>query len=703
MMRGLLFLLITVSLGCNPLTDDVVYPTAIDGLIDLRTYDFDMNGSVRLSGDWHYEPSTFSIHPSGTMSRDYATLPGVWNGDVANGTTLSGNGYASYHLQLLLPKEPEHFGMEIPYMYSAFKVFIDSVLVADSGVVGSSPEEHASRFSPQSISFTGSGIVNLSIQVSNYEDRKGGIWETPKFGYADEILSARTIGLAAEFFMIGALFIIGFYQVCLFVMRREDRSTLYFGLFCLVLSVRSLLVGSILMNHIVPMLSWLSMARLEYILIFSMSPLFMFFIDALFPGHISDLIKKISIGFFVLISLFILFTSKLIFGHLIIVIPFAVLLNGLPAFYAMYKAWQVDERGAVNSIIGTVVLFVATFNDIFYSFEIIHTGNYLTYGVLAFIIIQSLNIAYIFGKAFEDVKSLTQNLQLTNASYSRFVPAAFLSFLGKKDITSVQLGDQRRADMSILFVDIRSFTELSETMSPQDNFNFINSYFNNISPVIRKNEGFVDKFIGDAIMSLFPKRPENAIDAAIGMHRALAEYNDTRVLKNRKTIRIGIGINTGSVMLGTVGEEERMDTTVISDAVNLAARLEGLSKVYNTPILTTLSTLNKLSNKEDYQYRILHKGMVKGRKEIVTLVEIISTDTDPLAQQKIDTRDDYQLAIEHYHNGDYGKAISIFQKVSHLLPNDRALLNYIERCTQFLTEGIPEGYDGVEALDFKSR
>jgi len=87
---------------------------------------------------------------------------------------------------------------------------------------------------------------------------------------------------------------------------------------------------------------------------------------------------------------------------------------------------------------------------------------------------------------------------------------------------------------------------------------------------------------------------------------------------------------------------------------------------------------------------------------IVTLVEIISADTDPLAKQKIETRDDYQQAIEHYHDGDYEKAIVIFQKVSYLLPNDRALLNYIERCTQFLTNGIPEGFDGVEALDFKS-
>ena len=265
------------------------------------------------------------------------------------------------------------------------------------------------------------------------------------------------------------------------------------------------------------------------------------------------------------------------------------------------------------------------------------------------------------------------------------------------------LGDQRRADMSILFADIRSFTELSETMSPQDNFNFINSFFKNISPVIRKNDGFVDKFIGDAIMSLFPNKPENAIDAAIGMHRALARYNETRVQKGRTPVRIGIGINAGSVMLGTVGEEERMDTTVISDAVNLAARLEGLSKVYNTPILTTLSTLNKLKNKDDYQYRILHKGKVKGRSEIVTLVEIISVDTDPLATQKLATRQDYQRAIEHYHNGEYGKAISIFQSVSHLLPNDHALLNYIQRCTQFLTDGVPVGFDGVEALDFKQR
>ncbi|MFN9782345.1 MAG: adenylate/guanylate cyclase domain-containing protein, partial [Sphingobacteriales bacterium] len=100
-------------------------------------------------------------------------------------------------------------------------------------------------------------------------------------------------------------------------------------------------------------------------------------------------------------------------------------------------------------------------------------------------------------QAFKDVKDLTQHLKLTNKSYSRFVPTAFLDFLGKTDINTVDLGDQKRAEMSMLFVDIRSFTTLSESMSPQDNFDFINSYLSEISPVIRRNGGFVDKYIGD--------------------------------------------------------------------------------------------------------------------------------------------------------------------------------------------------------------
>jgi len=214
-----------------------------------------------------------------------------------------------------------------------------------------------------------------------------------------------------------------------------------------------------------------------------------------------------------------------------------------------------------------------------------------------------------------DLKKLTEANQ-------RFVPKEFLRFLGKDTITDVQLGDQVQQCMTVLFADIRSFTTLSESMTPPENFNFLNTYLGYMEPVIRKHGGFVDKFIGDSIMALFGENPENAIDAALEMHERLVDFNSLMMQFGRKPITIGAGIHTGNLMLGVVGGEGRMETTVISDSVNLASRLEGLTREYQAGVIISETSLNKLFNKDKYQYRLLDTVKVKGRQEAVSIYEI---------------------------------------------------------------------------------
>jgi two-component system sensor histidine kinase ChiS len=143
--------------------------------------------------------------------------------------------------------------------------------------------------------------------------------------------------------------------------------------------------------------------------------------------------------------------------------------------------------------------------------------------------------------------------QLTLA-YGRFVPRNFLKFLGKESIIDVQIGDQVQQKMTVMFSDIRSFTTLSEAMSPQENFNFLNSYLSQVSPVIRQHKGFIDKYIGDAIMALFPESANDAVQAAIAMQKQVALYNEQRQQQGDVPIAIGIGLHTGNLMLGTIGE-----------------------------------------------------------------------------------------------------------------------------------------------------
>ena len=158
-------------------------------------------------------------------------------------------------------------------------------------------------------------------------------------------------------------------------------------------------------------------------------------------------------------------------------------------------------------------------------------------------------------------------------SYARFVPRQFLEQLGKERIIDVALGDQVQREMTVLFSDIRNFTLMSEGMNPAETFSFVNQYLGAMEPAISGHSGVIDKYVGDAVMALFPHRADDAVQGALEMIRRLDTWNLERATRGEPAVKIGIGLHTGSLMLGTVGARDRMDTTVISDAVNLASRV----------------------------------------------------------------------------------------------------------------------------------
>jgi class 3 adenylate cyclase len=256
--------------------------------------------------------------------------------------------------------------------------------------------------------------------------------------------------------------------------------------------------------------------------------------------------------------------------------------------------------------------------------------------------------------------------------------------LDKHSILEVQLGDQVEKEMTILFSDIREFTSLSENMTPQDNFKFINAYLSRMEPIIAQHNGFIDKYIGDAIMALFPNA-NDAVQAALGMLNRLTQYNMTRGRPGRPIIKIGIGLNTGSLMLGTVGGENRMEGTVISDAVNLASRVEDLTKIYNTALLITEQTYLKLKDPWAYQIRVIDAVIPKGKSEEVTIYEIFDADFPESLNLKYETRDNFELGFVLYHSEEMKEAKVLFEKVLAINQHDKAAQVYLKRCEHFPT------------------
>ncbi|MDX1958336.1 MAG: AAA family ATPase [Leptospiraceae bacterium] len=296
---------------------------------------------------------------------------------------------------------------------------------------------------------------------------------------------------------------------------------------------------------------------------------------------------------------------------------------------------------------------------------------------------------------------LYTNMSELNESYSKFVPTKFLELLGKKSITEIGLGDFIQKNMAVLFSDIRSFTSLSEKMTPEENFRFINSYLKRVGPLIRKNNGFIDKFIGDAIMALFSGSSEDPLLAAIEMQKNLLSYNQFRIERNYPPITIGIGIHRGNLMLGTIGESERMDGTVISDSVNLASRIEGLTKYYGSSILVSESIIDTLPDKNKYRYRVIDKVKVKGKTLPVTIIEILEGQIESKIELYIKTKEDFEKATIAYLEKNFDRANYYFRKVIAKNEEDFPAKIYLQRAEYYAQHGAPPEWEGVEEMKEK--
>ncbi len=288
-----------------------------------------------------------------------------------------------------------------------------------------------------------------------------------------------------------------------------------------------------------------------------------------------------------------------------------------------------------------------------------------------------------------------------NIAYSRFVPRQFLELLGKRNILDLQLGDQVQKKMTILFSDIRSFTTLSEQMTPEENFRFINSYLTHMGPLVRKNHGFIDKYIGDAIMALFDKSPESGIQSAIDMQFILRDYNAGRERAGYLPIQIGIGLNTGELMLGTLGEEDRMESTVISDSVNLAARLEGLTKTFGVSILISEYVLQEVKEADKYHHRFLGKVQVKGKSDVVSVYDLYSGDSETMIDWKMSTKADFEQGLHFYFAKEFAEAAVLFKRVLNVYDDDKAAKFYLERSAQFMVQGVPDDWQGIVTMGSK--
>ena len=316
--------------------------------------------------------------------------------------------------------------------------------------------------------------------------------------------------------------------------------------------------------------------------------------------------------------------------------------------------------------------------------------------------------------AYQELKTTKLKLAETEAAnrltrlFEKFVPKGFLERIAPEGLESLRFGTAESDEATILFSDIRSFTDLSEPLSPQELMDFLNDYLKMMNMSIMVNHGFVDKFIGDAVMAIFDRTDQssndarNALNAGMGMLQVLGTMNQKRKRQGQIPISIGIGIHTGPVVFGTLGFEERMDSTVLGDAVNLASRLESLTKYYGASLLFSDQTFEALGDeKENLLIRKIDTVMVKGRKQPVTIYELFNSDSPDVQYAKKTVMQSLEEPLSLYRQRKWIEAEQLFTDLARNQPLDSLPTIYVERCQNLLENSPSDDWAGVHVFNEK--
>ncbi len=307
--------------------------------------------------------------------------------------------------------------------------------------------------------------------------------------------------------------------------------------------------------------------------------------------------------------------------------------------------------------------------------------------------------AHVFDKALMVEKKLFFEKRIRRA-FSRFVPDQIIdSLVLQSDETNKKLGVGETRSVAILFSDIRSFTNISEKNRPDVLVAFLNRYFSTMVEIIKKHGGTIDKFIGDAIMAEFgtpisyDDNCRRAIMAAYEMRDALSsvEMGDL-VMPEGMTFNIGIGIHYGDVIVGSIGSKDKTDYSVIGDNVNLASRLEGLTKTYGSQILVSDSVRTD-AGENAFCFRHLDDVRVKGKKNAVSIYAVDRSENEFPAEYK----NAYIKGMELYKQGIWHLAKDYFSKALEAVSGEKAAKLMLERCDEFI-HNPPENWDGAIAF-----
>lgn len=396
--------------------------SAVKGVIQLAPGQLQAGSIISLDGEWEFyweqllDPQ--DLHSFTPISQPtYAQVPTEWKNIQIDGYPLSNQGYGTYRLVIQLPESDRNLSKAL-YLHSiatAYKLWANGELLASNGTVGTSPEEMVAKNYPRVVYIpTGSDRIELVLQVSNFVQRKGGLWQTLHLGLAEPILLQREKHLVYQAFIAASLLIMGLYNLGLFKVKRLNKSPLYFGLLSITIAVRTMLLGETIGVRFFPELDWTLTVKLEYLTSMLGMAFLLLFVEAQYPQEVNKFIRYLILTGSLLGTLWILSTSPLTFTSSLMLIQLFILTSILIIIGIYLLAAFRKREGSILNGIGLLCFFLTCVNDTLYYFNWGAYENLVPLGLLIFLLTQMLNLAYKFSRAFSHVEKLSQELQEIN-------------------------------------------------------------------------------------------------------------------------------------------------------------------------------------------------------------------------------------------------------------------------------------------------
>ena len=560
---------------------------------------------IRIKTEWDFFWKK-NIHYQDTDIKPdlRVTAPSEWNkykldyDDASIVTTGKGSG--TYRLKLTNLKPFTNYAFPVyEFAYTAFTISVNGREIFRSGRPSVKWENtNPEQFFDKAV-FTSDekGCAVICVFVSNEFYRKGGLRGDFFLSEEPAYIQNYMTELCLYGIFVGLLLMIALYCL-LTALMKKDRTNLFLGV--LVIGIISRIVGDIfpLLKELFPLLPFTVMIRIEYFSLFCIPAMHTFYFDSLnkkiFGRHGAKILAAPALVLFILDCVLPAYYVNRIVPVLQIYMFALAIIDTLLCIIRFIKDRDFISGTAILSFVFLGIGAISVVLSI-QRLAVWNSGRILTIALVIYALCQIALLAYIQNRNYMKVIELNDHLVTTNKAYFRFVPKEFLRLLSKKDITEVSLGEYKIAKMAILSADIRNFTSTSEKLSPKQVFDMLNSYLGKIAPLIRKYDGLIEKYLGDGIIAIFPKSAVSAFNCALEMQEQMIALRSEFEKAGMPLIKIGIGIHYGDIVIGTGGDNKRMTEISLSEDIDLAAKTEAATKLYNRKILVTLPALRQAS------------------------------------------------------------------------------------------------------------